>query len=511
MKSFYSVLQTLVLSVMLVASTACTKDNNGDGQKPPVSANEEINAFVDSYLDGYYLWNEEYQTLTLNFDQPYDDFFTGALLSMKTNTYDKKMRNGYWQLYSYIQQLSSYGLNSVPTRGVDHGIQKEMYYGYGLMTFVAFEYPTESGGTAYGMVTEGVYPNTPAAEAGLHRGSMILKVNGKNLTRSNLDSYARMLLYPNNNVTVELTVDKEDAEPITLTSRAIYENPVLCSKVIEQGDHKVGYLTYSGFDAAYDNEVLSAFESFKAAGVNDLILDLRLNGGGHVITAKMISTCIAGAATQGNVFQYYRYNDARMETPDATCAITGMKYNASKKLFYENFAYDDTYFSVDLKSYALDLPRVYVIVSNGTASSSESVINSLKGVGVDVILIGAPTNGKNVGMEPISFKTSSGDFYLCPITFQTYNAKEETVDPNGITPNYAINDWNNGYAAFGETSDPCTAKAMELITGEAASTVSRSAFSGWNLQMDENLDLPQARGSQGMLMLPREYQPEVEK
>ncbi len=507
MKSFYAVLRCVALSALLVAMTACTKDEkpkNFNPTPPPQTANEEINMFVDAYLQAYYLWNEEYQTLTLNYDQSYDNFLTNTLMSMKTNTFDKKMRNGYWQLYSYIQKLSSAGYNSVSSRGVGHGISKEMYYGFGFMKFVATEYQAEDG-MAYALVVEGVYPDTPAAEAGIHRGTTILKVNGQSLTRSNIQNYANTLIYPTNNKTIELTLNDENSEPVQITSKAIYENPVLCSKVIEQGGKKIGYLAYSGFEAAYDDDVLSAFESFKAAGVNDMILDLRMNGGGHVITAKMISTCIGGNACQGQVFQYYRYNDARMETPEATATQTNMTYDSSKKLFYEKFAYDEAYFGVDLKPYALDLPRVYVIVSNNTASSSEAVIGSLKGVGVDVILIGSTTNGKNVGMEPTSFTTSTGQFYLCPITFQTYNAMGDSVDPNGIAPNYPVDDWgSNGYSDFGEAADPCIAQALTLITGEAPASLSRKAVCGLDLRMDQSINLPNACGPKGMLMLPRE-------
>ena len=72
------------------------------------------------------------------------------------------------------------------------------------------------------------------------------------------------------------------------------------------------------------------------------------------------------------MFQYYRYNDARMEYPEMTAAETGQAYDESKERFYEEFIYGD-YRGADLRGYALDLPRLYVIVSSGTASASEAV------------------------------------------------------------------------------------------------------------------------------------------
>ena len=48
-----------------------------------------------------------------------------------------------------------------------------------------------------------------------------------------------------------------------------------------------------------------------------------------------------------------------------TAAETGQAYDESKERFYEEFIYGD-YRGADLRGYALDLPRLYVIVSSGT-------------------------------------------------------------------------------------------------------------------------------------------------
>ena len=87
---------------------------------------------------------------------------------------------------------------------------------------------------------------------------------------------------------------------------------MLYRDVLEYGEHKIGYLVYASFDAAFDGELLDALQAFKDAGINDLILDLRLNGGGYVMSSRMLASCIAGARCEGQVFQYYRYNDTRM-------------------------------------------------------------------------------------------------------------------------------------------------------------------------------------------------------
>ena len=58
-----------------------------------------------------------------------------------------------------------------------------------------------------------------------------------------------------------------------------------------------------------------------------------------------------------------------------------------------------------------------------------------------VTLIGSKTNGKNVGMNVFSWSNVDGfDYEFAPISFQGYNAKKQSVDPKGITPDHAVDE-----------------------------------------------------------------------
>lgn len=104
---------------------------------------------------------------------------------------------------------------------------------------------------------------------------------------------------------------------------------------------------------------------------------------------------------------------------------------------YENLA-------TSLSAGALNLQHVYCIVGSGTASASELVINSLKGIDVEVTLIGKRTTGKNVGMEPVEYTIRNNVYEVVPITFQIYNAKGVGDYENGFTPDIEI-DENDPY------------------------------------------------------------------
>lgn len=436
--------------------------------------NMEINVWVDQYLREMYLWNDEYNTLKLDFAKSYERFFYDVLGSMTTNTLDKRLTedNNYYTLFSYIEKR----IPISPTRATKL-VDKELAYSFGITGITPVSIGTPNDYTIY-LCIQGVYPDSPAAIAGIKRGSMIKLVNGNKITDNNLTDYYYSLLSPNAAFGLTLTADiiKGGAivgsQEVALTSKAMYCNPVIHTQVTEINGHRVGYLVYSGFEASFDQELFDAFKEFKNKNVTDLILDLRYNGGGHTISANLITTCIAGEASQGKVFNSLRYNKERMEKLD-------------NKREEELFAYNNYYnLGSSLSAGALGFTRVYCLVGERTASASELVINSLRGIDVDVILIGEKTVGKNVGMEYTDFTVRGNIYRVVPITFQSYNAKGEGDYEKGFVPepNLIIDETNPYneigrffiYKQYGANEEPLYAKAIELITGKSSSLATRS-------------------------------------
>lgn len=137
--------------------------------------------------------------------------------------------------------------------------------------------------------------------------------------------------------------------------------------------------------------------------------------------------------------------------------------------------------NISLSAGGLNLHRVYCLVTNNTASASELVINSLEGIGIDVILIGNTTRGKNVGMEGVELTAGTDKYLLFPITFQAYNAAGFGDFENGFTPDFVIDENNphgknfEGYIDFGKDNETLYAKAMSQITGTDAASITRSS------------------------------------
>lgn len=461
---------------------------------------------MDAYLKTHYLWNAEYKTLDLTAEKKlaYNKFLSSALMKMTTNTLDKKSHDDgkTYRIYSFVKRsaISSTSSTRADIVQPSHGVKPEKAYTYGVASILPIY--MDATQTTIGFGIDGVYPDSPAAKAGLKRGMIITKINNTSINSNNWESFYS-LLFPNKTGTQLVISVQGDTKEYKLSSEYMEENVVLKSEIITNGTHKIGYLVYSSFVAGYDGYVIKALKQFKDGGVTDMILDLRLNGGGHVVSADLISSCIAGTASKDKVFQYYRYNDDRMATSATTAKETGTTYDSTNKLFFEKFSYP-TYWSVDIAPASLNLQTLYCITSSDTASASECVINSLRGLDINVVTIGDTSSGKNVGMESISFTAGNYEYEFYPISFQGYNCKKYSLPSTGITPDYAIDDWNGGksYADFSQT-EVCVAKAISLITGSAAPTSTR-ASAGTMRQAAAAISNPHT--ITGSIILPRDKQ-----
>ena len=241
-----------------------------------------------------------------------------------------------------------------------------------------------------------------------------------------------------------------NGKSVTVTKVELQTNPILADTIISWSGKKVGYLAYSQFLTSFDDSLRAIFGRFKTAGVNELVLDFRYNGGGYVVSSDLITnlTVKNAAARVGNLMNKKVYNKT---------------YSAYLAKTYS----DSSAFLTKFKSEPNNLgtlSRVFVLTAGNTASASELVINNLLPF-MDVILIGENTYGKNVGSFTITDPNKRWDYGLQPITFLTENADKKsnygTVD--GFTPNYKLADNVLPYKALGNPAETYLSKALSII------------------------------------------------
>jgi len=237
----------------------------------------------------------------------------------------------------------------------------------------------------------------------------------------------------------------------------------LHASVIDLGTKKVGYLVYLQFLSAYDNKLREVFAQFKAQGVNELVLDLRYNGGGFISSAVTLSSLIVKNLSTNNVMYRDQWNK---EITDFYVARNGPN-------FFTKF------FNNEPNNLGT-LNRVFVLTSRSTASASELVMNSLLPY-MEVIQIGQNTFGKNVGSITIQDETNPKRWQwgMQPIVLKTVNAqdKSEYGTVNGFAPKAENVQADNvlPFQPFGSRNETLLRVALNIIQGGPAAVASSRA------------------------------------
>ena len=291
--------------------------------------------------------------------------------------------------------------------------------GYGMAFAALARRPPRDYRIAY------VEPNSPASRANLGRGARILAADGASVAYGSAAVLNAAFFPDAAGETHEFRIqDLGASEPrtVSLTSAIITSDPVQNTRVIETDSGPVGYMVFNDHIAPAERELVDAMTEFEQAGIGDLVLDLRYNGGGYLAIASQVAYMIAGPSSAGRTFDELRFNDKhRTFNPVTGRALAPVPF------------YDSTIgFSVASGSAlpSLDLERVFVLTSGGTCSASESIINGLRGIDLEVIQIGTTTCGKPYGFYP---RDNCGTTYFS-IQFQGVNAKGFGDYPDGFSP-----------------------------------------------------------------------------
>jgi carboxyl-terminal processing protease len=245
-------------------------------------------------------------------------------------------------------------------------------------------------------------PNSPASAptVNLQRGTEILTVDGVDFVNANDQNSVDIInaaLFPQfngeqHNFTVR-DVGSSEVRSITMTSSAITQQPVNNVATIQTQNANVGYLLFNTHIATAEEGLFNAVTELAAANVDELVLDLRYNGGGLLAIASQLSYMIAGATqTNQKTFELTQFNDKHPTTNPVTGATL-----APVPFYSQTVGFSMT---EGQALPTLNLNRVFILSTDGTCSASEAIINGLRGINVEVVLIGSTTCGKPYGFYP---------------------------------------------------------------------------------------------------------------
>lgn len=404
-----------------------------------------LNQYMHNRLVNEYLWADEYSKLDIDMEVSYDKFLYTHLtklgdLNIEDGGYyrDYSSSAGERYIYSYISEVAT--TKTVPTKA------GELTSTVGLGIGPLFASVYEEGTNYIGLTVGYVYPGSPAEAAGLRRGDTIYQVGGNRITKSNYQSLMNELFYTSAGSysiayaryvanDAEQRYDLVQDNTANVTAAAYGYNPILFAAILTNSDvegdetvpFNIGYMASESFDSSAQEVLEYQIQQFIDAGITELILDLRYNVGGEVQQSRYLSSSIVGRAYDDQVFFKAEFNDGKREEWKF---LSGP--SESDKLG---------------KAPAMNLKRLWVIMSENTASASELVIAGLRGVDFPVTLIGSQSEGKNVGMVVTQEVYNGRRFEFAPITYRGLNAKNEYGPKDGFEPDPGnlLNNQNSNY------------------------------------------------------------------
>lgn len=419
----------LTLSCIIISGfvfTGCTKEENSDNPEDTSKITEETkyaNRFAREALEIYYYWNEEISKDLNQLDPEKNSDPISTVEKIRyhngTNEIDK------WTMLTDNMDEFTSSVEGVTTT-----------YGYTPKVYLLSENSNEVI-AAVAFVSE----NSPAEKAGIKRGDLIYKIDGKTLTTENYLN----LFYSSQ---IKLSLAKLVGNNITPTTELslaaveMYENPILCDSVYNFNGKKVGYLAYSSFDLKSIPELINICKKFKNEGIKELILDLRYNGGGYVITENVLASMFAPQINVTNkyVFEKEDYNDFFTEYYEQEGISTITRFETE-------YNYDEIDLNISTKDANIGLEKIYGIITGNSASASEALLSGLMPY-MDIELIGEQSHGKYCtgwmlaakdAYDKVPQAIKNWGIYVMVSIYK--NANDETpCMPNGLTPDVEAED-----------------------------------------------------------------------
>jgi C-terminal processing protease CtpA/Prc len=454
----------LLAFVVLFTVTSCFEDLDDNA-----IATSEINDFVWKAMNVFYAYkdnipdlsndrfnsNDDYRNYLNDFETPADLFESLIYLRDDVDEFSAIVKN-----YLDLEQL-------LEGTTLNNG-----------MVFGLVQLPNAAS-DVFGYVRY-VLPNTDAEEKGLTRGLIFNTIDGEVLTANNFRNLLSPTTYTigfadyDNNGTPGMTTDDiilTNDQSVSLTKSAYTENPILTHDVLNVSGSNIGYLMYNGFriNDSNLNELNNVFAEFQSAGISDLVLDLRYNGGGSVSTAIWLSSMITGQFTDDLFFKEQWNSEIQAvleqnnpESLNNPFVDTMIKRTSSGDIIYQQ--------SIN----SLNLNKVYIITSRSTASASELVINGLKPY-INVVQVGLTTRGKPQASTTLydseDFTRNNvnvnHNYALQPLIYESANANDFSQYYDGLGPSsgFSISENYDDLGQLGDIEERLLAEAIADITG----------------------------------------------
>jgi len=471
-----------ILIAGIAMFTGCKKE---EPIVAPIPQADVVNTFIWNGLHDYYLWNSDVAGLTNSTYTKTDSL--NAFLNKFTDP--QKLFTSLLYKYEVVDKWSFLVDNYKTIDDWISGTSKTMGYDFRLVRL-------DDAGTLLGYVRY-VFKNSPAEKAGVKRGDLFLKVNDQQLTISNYET----LLF--NTDTYKLSFANIingsiglNNKSVNMTAIELQENPINKDTVFVYNNQKIGYLVYNGFNADFDIQLNDVFKKFMDANINQLVLDLRYNGGGSVQSSIYLASMIYGTDIN-KLFTKAQYNFGFQ-----SFLVETYGSNYPNDNFESTIAGTSSNTSATINS--LHLQKIYIIVSDETASASELLINGLRPY-MNVKVVGINTVGKYTASMTVKDRDANGvvstkhTYAMQPIVAKYANSAGVSDFVDGLTPDIVASEFSKtgitaaeltGILPFGDQNEKLLSYVLADISGipVTAQTVKTAQIEFKNVAGNHNLN-----------------------
>ena len=341
--------------------------------------------------------------------------------------------------------------------------------------------------TAQGRVfVNEAFEGAPALAAGIDRGTEILAIG---TTAANLRNVSDILategvdgitnaIGPTTAGTtrvLRVTDAANGTRTLTVTKADFSLTPVSSrygARIINDGGRMVGYVNLRTFIDTADPALRNAFANFRAAGITNVIVDLRYNGGGLVSIAELFGDLLGGNRSPADVFDFMTFRPEKAANNS-----------------HHNFA---------PQAQSVSPLRLAFIGTGGTASASELVINGmLPFFRANEALVGANTFGKPVGQIAVD-RTACDDRFRI-IAFATENGAHQGTYFDGLATKMDVTcqAGDDISRQMGDPLEASTRVALDFLAGRSCTAISGATpnIAGTG---------PQGQAAQQAFAMPRE-------
>lgn len=382
----------------LCATPRVGPDNNGDTFLDSQGTAMHEKMWLRSWTNDTYLWYSE-----VDDNNPASFSVANYFSQLKTN--ERTASGSFKDNFHFSQSTEDYNQRT----------QSGVTSGYGI----SWEFVSDSAPRQ--IIVRYTEPNSPAAFASVSRGFELKTIDGIdfiNATSSSEVDKINEALFPSDSGQTFNFVFSDSAGKqmldVNLTSANIALQPVQNVIVFDTNVGKMGYMQFNSFIRTAQDGLINGFQTLLDSGVTELVIDLRYNGGGLLAMASQLAYMIAGnAQTNNQTFETLQFND-KYPSEDP---VTGNSLQPTP--FYSKKINWTTNQLTGIPLPTIDLTRVFILATGNTCSASEAVINGLRGIGVEVVLIGDTTCGKPFGF----YATDNCSVTYFTIQFQGVNAK----------------------------------------------------------------------------------------